>query len=98
MLQGFLSMFHIENTEQLRELLQNFGHFLPPEQLELINAVVNEIDKGEDMNREALAAAADYLSAEASGLQEQLPQNSESDIEYIPGIPSEEAAKTDIEE
>ncbi|MBQ9992460.1 MAG: hypothetical protein IJP33_03410 [Firmicutes bacterium] len=73
MLQGILSMFHIENTGQLRELLQNFGHFLPPEQLELINAVVNEIDKGEDMNREALAAAADYLSAGANDLQEQLP-------------------------
>lgn len=60
---AIFSFFRISSTEQLKSLINGFGHFLPAEQKLLINAIINEIDKGKDMNKEALGQAAAYLSA-----------------------------------
>ena len=75
MFRGLLSMFHVDSTAQLRRLIESYGHYLPSEQRELINAIINEVDKGENMNKHALAAAAEYLSGSAEETESFLQQN-----------------------
>ena len=72
MLNSLFSMFHVESAQQLKEIIDNFGHFLPSEQYELAKAIINEIDKGENMNREALAQAAAYLASDVNCAEKEL--------------------------
>ena len=75
---NFLEMPRPQNAEQLKNLFNRFGNFLSPENRQMVQAVILEVEKGDgEMDMKMLRAAAAQISTQVqgAGINPQSPQD-----------------------